>query len=132
MVKKITAKKSPPPSRLRYEQKNPVIAIRIRRDLHSQLVAIRKQTGQSWADLLEIALKLQNPVLTPRPPNKSELDAAWKRGWEAAKEEYVVVYPCKRCGDAIELVDPKARLEVAQMLYGKGSFMHDHCTSRPQ
>ena len=127
MVKKIITKKSAPPSRLRYEEKNPVIAIRVRRDVHSQLVAIREQSGQSWADILEVALKLQKPVLTPRPPDQKELDAAWKRGWEAAKEEYVVVYLCKRCGKSIELVDPKARLELAQMLYGKGNFMHDHC-----
>ena len=127
MVKKTTARKPPPPSRLRYEEKNPVIAIRVRRDLYSQLVTIRKQTGQSWADLLEVALKLQKPVLTPRPPNKSELDAAWKRGWEAAKEEYAVVYLCKRCGVTIELVDPKLKLEVALMLYGRSTFMHDSC-----
>lgn len=132
MAKKLTVKKPPPPSRLRYEEKNPVIAIRVRRDLHNQMVAIRKQTGQSWADLLEVALKLQKPVLTPRPPNKNELDAAWRRGWEEAKREYVVVYQCKRCGGTIELVNPKAKLEVALMLWGKGSFMHDRCPSRQQ
>lgn len=62
-----STKRKPPPSRLHYEESHPVISIRMASEIHEQLEEIREKTGQSWADLMKVALNLQKPALTRKP-----------------------------------------------------------------
>ncbi len=45
------------PSRQRYEDDHPVIAIRITRELYQELDESRRERGMNWADLLRLGVK---------------------------------------------------------------------------
>ena len=47
----------PPPSRARYEQKNPVISVRVPADLSGELKVLREQSGLSMMDILRAGLQ---------------------------------------------------------------------------
>lgn len=122
MVK--STKKKPPPSRLRYEESHPVISFRTAKGIYDQLEEVREKTGQSWADLIKVALNLQKPVLT-RKPDDRELKVAFEEGWEEAWKEYSMVFPCSKCGKDI-IVDSENRQFFIQYLKDHG-IKHKNC-----
>ena len=123
MVKK-RVKRHVPPSRIRYEESHPIIAIRVPRQIHDQLVEIREKTDQSWADLMNVALKLQEPVLT-RKPDQKELDKAFEEGLEEGWKEYSIVFPCSKCGKDI-IVNSENKQLIIQHLRNSG-LKHKKC-----
>jgi len=133
MAKPKTRKKLPP-SRLLYEQGHPVIAIRVSNELHRQLLDIRETTGQSWVDLLKVALEIQKPILEPRNPSQSELDKefeegneiGYETGWEEAKRRYLVSYPCSVCKVTIELESSAEKKQVTDHMT-KRRWAHKKC-----
>ena len=46
----------PPPSRVRYEARNPVVSVRVTRALRDQLNEMKEKHGLSMADILRIGL----------------------------------------------------------------------------
>ena len=87
-------KKHTPPSRQRYEADNPVVSVRVPKDLYDALARFKKR-GLSFADVLKLGLELAEP----------DLEEAWNQGsiwghdigYEAAQAEYEVTYRCRRC-----------------------------------
>ena len=53
-----------PPSRQRYEQSHPVIAIRVDKALYDELKAIKESDGKSFGDILRLGLKIQKAAAT--------------------------------------------------------------------
>ena len=47
----------PPPSRARYEERNPVVSVRVPVDLSGELKVLREQSGLSMADILRAGLQ---------------------------------------------------------------------------
>lgn len=89
----MTAKKNLlPPSRLRYEENNPVVSVRISKEDRSDLAEAKERYGLSLADLLKIGLEKEKP----------DLEDTWKKGhdsgWKEAFLEFSVLYRCNRCG----------------------------------
>ncbi len=81
-------KKSPPPSRLRYEASHPVVSVRISRELQDQLDQLKEQSGLSMADILRIGLERAQPIVAD----------AHKRGYcDALGECLGIVDRCPRC-----------------------------------
>ena len=56
----MNVKKHKPPSRERYEEKNPNWTVRMPKDLHDALNAFLKDSNQSRRDFMGIALRKQN------------------------------------------------------------------------
>ena len=56
--------KRPPPSRIRYEKRNPVVSARVSLDLREDLREFQKQYGLSMADILQIGLGDPNKAAT--------------------------------------------------------------------
>lgn len=85
------AKRSVPPSRLRYEAANPAVTVRISLQLRDALAKLKDEHGLSLGDVLCIGLEKAKP----------QLDAAQqrgeKKGYQKAKREYAVTYWCARC-----------------------------------
>ena len=53
----------PPPSRARYEERNPVVSVRVPADLSGKLKDLREQSGLSMVDILRAGLqKCSAPV----------------------------------------------------------------------
>lgn len=68
------------PSRQRYEDDHPVIAIRVTRELYLQLDEARRERGMSWADLLKLGVKTSLNV-------KRAIRKAYERGYEDGYEQ---------------------------------------------
>ena len=47
------------PSRIRYDEKNPVISVRVSRELKAQLDEIRETSGKSLGDILREVVGVQ-------------------------------------------------------------------------
>ena len=117
-------KRGIPPSRQRYEESHPTVTVRVSREIYNQLLEIREATGQSWADLMKVALKLQKPVLT-RKPNEAELHISFEQGWEHAWNEYALVVPCSKCGKDITVNSDNKQSAIEYLK--SGGFQHQKC-----
>ena len=52
-------KKHYPPSRLRYERGNPVVSIRVTREVYGRLKELKERSGKSVGDVLREAIGVQ-------------------------------------------------------------------------
>lgn len=105
-----------PPSRIRYEQKNPTVSFRLPRSLHTDLSQILAVSEQSFADFVKEALGVK----------ERSVGAAYNTGHRAAKEEYLVTYPCTVCGKTIEVESAKEKL-AAREFFKEGRWGHGDC-----
>ncbi len=122
------------PSRQRYEANNPVISIRIPKELHQTLIEVRQTTSQSWTDLLMVALRLQAPVLAPRKASQKELEAEFEEGFtigyetgeEETKAAYMVTYRCSGCNRPIEAASNGEKQAMARYM-AEHRWGHGRC-----
>lgn len=110
-----SAKKSLPPSRVRYEQDNPAVTVRLSRELRDKLAELKEEHGLSLGDVLRIGLELAKP----------DLDAAYERGldegYAIAEDEFKVTYPCSRCGRRrLSIRTDKEKEAAAKLMYEAG------------
>ena len=68
-----------PPSRKRYEERNPTVSARVSRELKEQLQETMEKTGKSFADVLKEGLRVQEPSA------KEAYDRGYKAGHKAGK-----------------------------------------------
>lgn len=85
------AKKSAPPSRIRYEKENPAVTVRVPRELRDALARLKEEHGLSLGDVLRIGLEKAEPDLD------ATLERGMIEGYEIAKDEYEVTYWCSQC-----------------------------------
>ena len=112
--------KNTSPSRRRYEAKNPVVSVRVPRDLYDALMEFKESMGQSMANVLKLGLELAQP----------DLLEAWTEGFEAAQEEYEVSYRCHRCRRPhLSITSDDEKADAAALMYKAGWYDPD-CHSR--
>ena len=108
-----------PPSRRRYEAKNPVVSVRVPQKLYDALVEFKKNTGLSMADVLKIGLEKAKP----------DLETAWLQGAEegyeigygVAQSEYEVSYWCGRCRRFhLSITTADEKKDAANLMYKAG------------
>ncbi len=109
------AKKSVPPSRVRYEKANPAVTVRVSRELRDALAELKEEQGLSMGDLLRIGLEKAKP----------DLEAAYQRGmeegYEIAQDEYEVTYWCSRCRRRhMSITTDEEKEAAADMMYQAG------------
>jgi predicted CopG family antitoxin len=73
-------KKHISPSRIRYEESHPVVAVRVDRDLYDELKAIKESDEKSFGDILKLGLNVQKATAT-----KSYQDG-YSKGYADAKK----------------------------------------------
>ncbi|MBA7646768.1 hypothetical protein ES703_54534 [subsurface metagenome] len=95
-----------PPSRVRYEEQHPVISFRVDREFFTELRALRYESGKSYADFMKIAAGIMKP----------DIDEAWNNGYEEAKADYSVTFPCAVCGEEVVVVFDEAKKFCRQAL----------------
>ncbi len=105
-----------PPSRLRYEETHPTVSFRLRRELYEQLRATLERSEHSFADFVKEALGVKERTV----------GAAYNKGYEAAREKYLVTYHCRGCGGLLEVDDPKGKA-AARQYTEKGGWEHLAC-----
>lgn len=112
-------KKQSPPSRVKYEAKNPVVSIRVPLDLYEALGKFKRAQGVSMADVLKIGLGKAKP----------DLDTAWLKGAEegyetgysVAQSEFEVTYWCSRCRRChLSILTPEEKEDAANLMFRAG------------
>ena len=83
--------KHKPPSRVRYEKKNPVFSVRIPKKWFNDINKIIKETEQSRKDFIGVALKKQKAKY--KKLEKKMYDKGFKDGFD----KYVIWYYCDVC-----------------------------------
>ncbi len=105
-----------PPSRLRYEESHPTISFRLRRELHEQLKATLEKSEHSFADFVKEALGVKERTV----------GVAYRNGYAAAREKYLVTYRCRGCRELLEVDDPTAKAAAKQYME-RGGWGHVAC-----
>ena len=115
------AKKSVPPSRVRYEKANPAVTVRVSRELRDVLAVMKEEHGLSMGDLLRIGLDKAKP----------DLDAAYQHGMEVgydiAKDDYEVTYRCSGCRRRHLSVTTNEEKEAAAKLMCQAGWYSSAC-----
>jgi len=91
------SKKHFPPSRLRYERGNPVVSIRVTREVYGRLKELKERSGKSVGDVLREAIGVQ-----ARSTGIAQR-RGYQSGWREAEELYRVDYRCSRCGGSLTI-----------------------------
>lgn len=83
-------KKSAPPSRIKYEQANPAVTVRLPRELRDQLAELRDKHGLTLGDVLRIGLERAQP----------DLEGTYRRGYlDAFGKCVTIALDCRHCWD---------------------------------
>ena len=89
---KRSPKRSVPPSRIKYEQANPAVTVRLPRELRDQLAELKDKHGLTLGDVLRIGLERAKP----------DLDGAYRRGYfDALGKCVTIALDCRRCWDPL-------------------------------
>ena len=113
------------PARRRYENQNPVVSVRISREKAQQFDEI--------AEGMEVSKKewLEGKIEGSKQDMEKVREKAYDKGFEEAKEKFMVTVPCAKCGDPMYLrnvgEDEGIRGRVFELLEG----LSGGWTSRP-
>ena len=109
-----------PPSRIRYERSHPVVSFRIDRELNARLKYLLGLSGQSIADFFRVALERQEA------DQVAIFQQGYQRGFEEAKERYLVTFQCCVCDKTIEVTSAECK-EIAGTCLSKIGAVHVSC-----
>jgi hypothetical protein len=119
------AKRSVPPSRVRYEEANPAVTVRISRGLRDELAKLKEEHGLSLADVFRIGLE------TARPQLDAAEQRGEKKGYQKAKREYAVTYWCARCRQRHLTITSAEEKEAAANLMFRAGWQTPACPKSP-
>ena len=111
------------PSRIKYEQANPVVSTRVAREIHSRLRALEQSEGVSMADVLKAGLGLiEVKVRAEHEIRQKAYDQGWEKGIQEACNAFLVTYLCSVCGKEIEVTTDaeKRAIRTYMRQYGWG------------
>lgn len=111
--------KTKPPSRMKYEDSNPVVSFRASKEDYDALIKIKAQTGLSLADIVKVAINKQ----------EIDIDMAYWTGIEYAEKLWRVNYHCPVCGKVITAETDKEKKAIAQYMSEKG-WRHTECLNK--
>ena len=113
-----------PPSRIRYEQAHPVIAIRVNAELYHKLKELKEIGDKSFADLLKEALGIQ----------KKTVGRAYSRGHERghaeglAEKQVISLGNCSRCKKPLRWdLSLKEDIELLTEAINQAHYIHSDC-----
>jgi predicted transcriptional regulator len=110
-----------PPSRTRYEARNPVVSARVPAALKERLDALRRADGTTVSVLLAEALARRGPDLA------RATEDAYARGFEAARRVYATRYRCARCDRPMEAVGDAIHASLAKHAEAEGWYHGSGC-----
>jgi len=126
-----------PPSRIRYNEANPVIGVRVDRATYSRLLGLRATTGLSFGALFKDALgAVEKDVDQIRSRARDEgrvvgrkigRNEGYKAGYTEAEAEYRVTFQCSGCDAKIPiLAGSKMAAALTEALTERG-WRHTSC-----
>lgn len=109
-----------PPSRKRYEESHPVIAIRVDRELYDKVKDIKEANDISFADILKQGLGMQ----------KAEAEKAYSKGRDAGQKEgrKFELGICDICKKPLHWdLSREADRQLLERAVNKMGFIHGEC-----
>jgi len=100
----------------RYREKHPAVTIRFTKDVFEKLKELQKTTGKSLSQLVRENLKVQ----------EANEKSAYNKGFQAAKQKYLVSYPCCVCVEVIEVNSPEEKKAIAKYMK-ENNWGHKAC-----
>lgn len=119
------ARRSVPPSRVRYEAANPAVTVRISLELRDELARLRDEHGLSLGDVLRIGLDKAKPALDAAQQRGE------KKGYQKGKREYAVTYWCARCRQRHMTISTAEEKEAAANLMFQAGWQNPACPTEP-
>ena len=117
MATKNKKPKQVPPSRVRYEEANPTVSVRISREFHEELEDLKEMSDLSMADILKAGLDKLKPDVDQF--YDQGLKDGYEMGYEMGEEEFKVLATCSGCGKAhLPVVGERMKAVAAQRLFG--------------
>jgi len=124
------------PSQIRYEENNPTITFRVKKEEKELIEVLAKDAGKSISTLVRMALLDVQKEFTEalcEMWNKGEddgFDKGNKWGYQKAKQEYEITYPCSICGELCYIhPNSDCHKDVMQFLKKEG-WRHAKCIDK--
>lgn len=121
-----------PPSRKRYQDSHPVLALRLPKAEYDELQLKKSESALTWLDLIHIALGKIEPLIKQSKAEGDDLNkkltAVRKVGFQQGMDAYKVSYPCATCHKPIDVTTPRERRAIAEFMERKG-WTHAECKS---
>jgi len=109
-----------PPSRKRYEERNPMISVRLTKSLRQVLDDFRKEAALSYPDIIKAGLKAA----------AGEWEAS-KEAWDDAEHKYMIAIPCSVCGKPMIMKPGSDMHKAAIDLLRAKKWCHSECLKKP-
>jgi hypothetical protein len=104
-------RKRVPPSRERYAAENPVVSVRISKELREELQVLQTTAGMSIADVLRVGLDRA----------KLPVEMTYNIAYEDSRRKYEVPYWCSACGEMhLSIETDEEKEEAAMLMYEAG------------
>ena len=113
-------KRRVPPSRVRYEQHNPTVSVRVSREMYDRLKALREQSGKSLGDILREALGVQEPA------TRAAYSRGHRKGCADTEKLYRVDFRCSVCNGRLTIDDDTSKRAAAEYMRENG-WAHSSC-----
>ncbi len=131
------ARRRQPPSRARYAALHPTIGVHTTREMRERLVALRQQSGLSFAQLIvtalgQIELDVAGAMSRGRQAGhtdgfRSGFAQGRENGQAEAVAKYRLTYPCDVCGEHLTMTVGGPEADVAIQALARGGWGHEVC-----
>lgn len=127
-----------PPSRIRYNEANPVIGVRVDRATYTRLLALRAKTGLSFGALFKDALGVvEKDVDQIRSRAREEGKVVGRKighneGYKEAEARYRVTFQCPECDAEIPIIAGSETAAALSEALTERGWRHVSCPARQQ
>ena len=122
--------RSKAPSRVKYEQENPVVSCRVPKELYERLWRAKQADGRSFADILKIGLGiLEVKAKTEQEARQQGFEEGFGEGYDYAERRYKVTYRCSVCRKVMEVTEEDEKKAIEQYMREQG-WGHGECHER--
>ncbi len=133
MARGIKARKEPrhqPPSRIRYNQKKPVVSIRVPKDILEGLRLVKGTTAESMTRVFLLGLGYHKlNAMSEKAVWQKGYDKGFDEGANAACNYYVLTYLCSVCGEEVT-VDTEEEKKAIREYIRKHGWGHSECLKK--
>lgn len=124
------------PSQIRYEENNPSMTFRVKKEEKELIENMAKRAGKSISELVRVALlELEENFAetledTWNDGQKYGLDAGKTIGYQKAKNEYEITYPCTICGSSCTLPPNSDCHKAVVQFLKENRWAHGECVNK--
>ncbi|KYK21509.1 hypothetical protein AYK25_03430 [Thermoplasmatales archaeon SM1-50] len=130
----MTKKRHKPPSRIRYQENNPTVSVRMPRAWKEEFNKYLKETHLTAGDFFRIAFRKQkkNYKKVRSEVHQNGLNEGFHNGYEKARKNYRIWYYCAFCKKEIDLLpNSNEHRDIIEYIKEKG-WIHETCAKRRQ